>query len=269
MGYPAAQTMELEAKQLDLFCRWCSGFFEQIDLTNLFSLCPLFLCQALVRDADVMYTTGGALSNLRHLILAAQRWVPACRPMMQPAWEMVERWESLVPVRHRTPIPEALVQSLCVLAWQLKWFSWVGATLLAFYGAGRLGEILKCCREDLVLPGDVLEPPGSPVFLRLRNFKSRMRQPAKVQHMKVENRVARSLLVKIFRRLEYDAPCLDLHPVPVQETLGFPTRKAQGQKPCYCDSGCTQRRRSRVPLQAGQTNTRSSLADASQKPNHI
>ena len=90
--------------------------------------------------------------------------------MMQPAWEMVERCESLVPVRHRTLVPEALVQSLCVLSWQMKRYAWVGATILAFYGAGHLGEILRCCREDLVLPDDVVEPSGSPVFLRLRNF---------------------------------------------------------------------------------------------------
>jgi len=33
-----------------------------------------------------------------------------------------------------------------------------------------------------------------------------MRQPAKVQHMKVESKVACALLVKSFRKLDYDAP---------------------------------------------------------------
>jgi hypothetical protein len=43
----------------------------------------------------------------------------------------------------------------------MKRYAWVGATILAFYGAGRLGEMLRCCREDLVLPDDVVEPPVS------------------------------------------------------------------------------------------------------------
>ena len=122
---------------------------NDVDLAYLFATVPLYLCHALVRYADELYSSGGALGNLRHLILAAQRWIPASRPMMQPAWEMVERWESLVPVRHRTPVPEALVQSLCVLAWQMKWYAWVGATVLAFYGAGRLGEILSATERIL------------------------------------------------------------------------------------------------------------------------
>ena len=157
-----------------------------------------------------------------------------------------------------------------MLAWQLKWFSWVGATLLAFYGAGRLGEIFKCCREDLVLQGDVLEPPGSPVFLRLRNFKSRMRQPAKVQHMKVENRVACSLLVKIFRRLEYDAPLFGSTPYQYRKRWDFLLEKLRVKSHVTVTPGGLRGGAAvyRVPLQAGQTNTRSALADASQKPNH-
>ena len=185
---------------------------QQVDLTDFFSKVPGFLPYALVKYADELYSKGGALSNFRHLILAAQRWIAASRPLMQPAWDMVEKWESLVPVKHRTPIPEALVQCLSVLAWQHGWYSWVGATVVSFYGAGRLGEVLKCCREDLVLPGDVLEPPGSAVVLRLRNFKSKNRQPARVQHMKVVDEVACRLLVKIFKNLDYDAPLFGATP---------------------------------------------------------
>ena len=76
---------------------------------------------------------------------------------MAPAWEIVEKWESLCPVKHRTPVPENVVCAMCVLAWHMQWWSWVGATILSFYGAGRLGEVLRCPREDLVLPRDVFE----------------------------------------------------------------------------------------------------------------
>lgn len=82
-------------------------------------------------------------------------------------------------------MPEVVVCAMCAAAWHLEWWSWTGSTLLAFYGAGRLGEVLRCCREDLVLPQDVFEPEGAPVLLGLRSFKNQFRQAAKVQHMKV------------------------------------------------------------------------------------
>eukprot|EP00435_Cladocopium_sp_Y103_P050506 s1798_g15.t1 len=201
-----AQTLALEARQLALFCAWCRRWLGEADLDSFFSAAPQFLVAALEAYAEWLYKNAGALSNLRHLILAAQRWIPSSRPLMMPAWEMVDRWEMLVPVNHRIPIPLNVVCAMCTVAWHFGWYSWVAATVLAFFGAGRLGEVLKCCREDLVLPQDVFEEPGSPVFLRLRSFKSQFRQPAKVQHMKVVDRAASLLLAKVFRSLPLDAP---------------------------------------------------------------
>eukprot|EP00435_Cladocopium_sp_Y103_P038687 s964_g10.t1 len=202
----SGQTLALEARLLQSFCIWCSGWFGNADLEVFFSCAPKFLADALEVYAEWLYNHGGALSNLRHLILACQRWVPASRTFMSAPWDMVERWELMVPVRHRTPVPLNVVNAMCVYAWHLKWYSWVGATLLAFYGAGRLGEVLKCRREDLVLPEDVFEQLGSPVFLRLRSFKSKLRQPAKVQHMKVADPVASKLLTKIFKNMDLEEP---------------------------------------------------------------
>ena len=206
------QTLALEARQLDAFKRWCLNFMPGVDIEALFATVPQFLPWALRSFSEAMFKNGGALSNYRHLVLAAQRWVPSSRVYMMPAWEMVEKWEMLTPVNHRTPIPETLVTAMCALAWHLKWYGWVGATVLAFYGAGRLGEILRCSREDLVLPSDVLEPIGAPVFLRLRSFKSQTRQPAKVQHMKVVDATASRILTVIFRKLPLEAPLFGASP---------------------------------------------------------
>ena len=206
------QTLALEARQLDTFKRWCLNFMPGVDMEALFATVPQFLPWALRSFSEAMFKNGGALSNYRHLVLAAQRWVPSSRVYMMPAWEMDEKWEMLTPVNHRTPIPETLVMAMCALAWHLKWYGWVGATVLAFYGAGRLGEILRCSREDLVLPSDVLEPIGAPVFLRLRSFKSQTRQPAKVQHMKVVDATASRILTVIFRKLPLDAPLFGASP---------------------------------------------------------
>ena len=200
------ETRQLEAKLLSDFLVWAKLHLRSADVEDLFSRVPLFMVQSLRCYGDKMYLEGGALSNLRHLLLACQKWRPMCRPLMTSAWDLVARWEQISPVRHRLPVPEALVKAICVFGWHQRWYSFVGATLLAFYGAGRLGEILRTSREDLVLPLDVLEPPGSAIFLRLRQFKSLRRQPAKIQHMKVVDPVATKLIAKIFSKLPYDAP---------------------------------------------------------------
>ena len=198
------ETMRMEAKLLNEFLTWCGESISG-DSSELFDMVPSFLGAALRTYADLMYQRGGALSNLRHLLLAVQRWKPSCRPFLQEGWSMVARWELQVPVVHRTPIPEALMKSMCSLAWFYGWRSWVGVTILAFYGAGRLGEILKCCREDLMLAADLLEPRHRPCFLKLRSFKSLHRQPARIQHMKVSDPLACRLLHKVFQKLPMDA----------------------------------------------------------------
>lgn len=97
---------------------------------------------------------------------------------MQPAWELVNRWEHQEPVTHGVPIPEPLVRVMVVTAWLHGWYAWVAATLIAFYGGGRPGEILQCKREDLLLPIDFIEPGPT-------KFKSQTRQLARVQHLRV------------------------------------------------------------------------------------
>ncbi len=192
------ETMRMEAKLLNEFLGWCSQKITSCECGALFDVVPSFLGSALRTYADLMYQKGGALSNLRHLLLAVQRWKPACKPYLQEAWNMVARWELQVPVVHRTPIPEALVRAMCSLAWFYGWYSWVGTTILAFYGAGRLGEVIRCCREDLMLAADLLEARDRPCFLKLRSFKSLHRQPARILHMKVNDPVACKILHKVF-----------------------------------------------------------------------
>lgn len=117
---------------------------------------------------------------------------------------------------------------MCSLGWRWHWYSFVGATLLSFYGAGRLGEVLRCSREDLLLPEDLLEERGTHVFLRLRQFKSRNRQPARVQHMRVTDKAASILISKIFKKLPMDSPLFGTTPYQyrkrwdlILETLGL------------------------------------------------
>lgn len=200
------QTLALEARLLKEFLRWCSTSFSSGSAIDVFDKVPMFLASALRAYGDLMFQNGLALSNLRHLLIASQRWKPAVRPYMQIAWEIVERWEAQTPVSHRTPVPEVVVKALCALAWCFGWYAWCGATLISFYGAGRVGEVLRTARSDLILPHDNLEPPGSPCFLQLRTFKSRNRQPSKIQHMKIADPYVSKLLCRIFGGLHLDEP---------------------------------------------------------------
>lgn len=53
-------------------------------------------------------------------------------------------------------------------------------------------------RKDLLLPGDLLEEDTTSAYLLLRRSKTMNRQPAHVQHLKIESAAAVRLLVKIF-----------------------------------------------------------------------
>ena len=195
-----SQTLTLEARVLQAFVDWCKLEFRE-SCDSIFDRCPEIFVDLLKVYGDLMFQERKALSNFRHLLLAAQRWKPLCRPYMASAWELISRWEAQEPVQHRVPIPEPLVRAMIVLSWLFGWRSWSCATAIAFYGGGRLGEILKCTRQDLLLPSDFLERGVSPVFLKLTQFKSRNRQPAKVQHLRIVEKTACEILHVALRRL--------------------------------------------------------------------
>lgn len=194
----SSATLALEARELERFVSWCGLHLTAISPGELFDAVPAFLGQCLRCYGDISFQNGGALSNFRHLILACQRWKPLCWPFVYPAWELVGRWENQEPVTHRPPIPESLCKALCFLSWNFGWYDFMGVTLLAFYGGGRIGEVLKCRRHDLVLPSDTFDDDQRCAFLQLRAFKSLTRQPAKIQHMKISNYGAVRLLRAVF-----------------------------------------------------------------------
>eukprot|EP00438_Fugacium_kawagutii_P026020 Skav225717 [mRNA] locus=scaffold164:107677:112050:+ [translate_table: standard] len=193
-------TLALEARVLQSFVDWCREGLRSSPCDLVFDAAPEILAFLLQVYGDLMFQNRKALSNYRHLLLAAQRWKPLCRPYLQRAWEFVSRWEAQEPVEHRIPIPEPLVRAICVMAWARRWYAWCAATLVAFYGGGRLGEILQCTREDVLLPMDFIERGPAPVFVRLRSFKSKNRQSAKVQHLRLVETTACSILHLLVRK---------------------------------------------------------------------
>lgn len=147
---------------------------------------------------DIQFQRPGSLANFRHLVLSCQRWKPASRAHTYTAWDLVKRLEVQEPATHRPPIPYGVVTAMISVAWMHKWFTWVGVTVLAFFGGGRLREILRCRRCDLILPSDTGEEGVFSCFLELQKFKSLFRQPAKIQHMRINDKIGVKVLEKIY-----------------------------------------------------------------------
>ena len=195
-------SIALGERNWSAFMTWASSTSPQLDLWHVFTNVPVFLAHALRRYGNLQYQAGGALSNLRHLILAAQRKIPTFRPFAHVAWEMVQRWEKMEPVSHRVPVPEPMVISLAVMAWQFGWRRWACCTLITFYGIGRIGEVLAARRGHLVLPKDILEKEKKVAFLRLDSSKTSYRSGSKVQHLKITD----DIVVKLLEKTYYSVP---------------------------------------------------------------
>lgn len=197
----SAETLAMESRLLDEFLEWCGRTLKTLEARVLFDMVPGFAAQCLRSYGDLCFQQKLSLANFRHLLIGFQRWKPHIKPFLAAAWDLVKRWELQQPVTHRLPVPQGIVQAMCVMAWHRGWFDWVGLTLLAYYGAGRVGEVIRCRRFDLILPCDTIGEKLPAAFLQLRFFKSYFRQGARVQHMKISDEPVVKLLSSIYQKL--------------------------------------------------------------------
>lgn len=195
-------SIALGERNWNAFMMWAADASPGLDLWKIFTTVPVFLAHAIRRYGNLQYQAGGSLSNLRHLVLAAQRKIPTFRPFAHISWEMVQRWEKMEPVCHRVPVPEPLVISLVVMAWNFGWRRWACCTLVTFYGIGRIGEVLAARRGHLILPKDILETKKNVAYLRLDSSKTSYRSGSKVQHLKVTD----DIVVKLLEKTYYNVP---------------------------------------------------------------
>ena len=155
---------------------------------------------ALRAYGNELYSTGGSKHSFRYTLVGAQREIVTLRGNLGPAWELLSRWEAVEPVVHRTPVPEALLKAMVTVGWLRGFQRWAGCALLAFYGVARIGEVLACRREQLVLPDDLCMATSA-VFLRLDSSKTSLRGRPKIQHIRVDDAAAMELLTVAFSGL--------------------------------------------------------------------
>lgn len=196
-------SLQLGDSRWRLFYAWSKRYFTACEPLDLYLKVPILLAHAVRRYGDEEFMSNGSLSYYRHLVLAALRKVPTMRPYVAICWGLATRWACVEPVQHRAPVPERLTEALASLSYMMGWRRWTGVLLLCYYGVARAGEVLLCKRKDLLLPGDLLEEDNSAAaYLLLRRSKTMNRQPAHVQHLKIESTAAVRLLVKIFGEAE-------------------------------------------------------------------
>ncbi len=148
-----------------------------------------------------MYNQGMPMYLFRHLVVLCQQQYPAERHQITTAWELLARWELVQPVTHRPPLPKPLLDAFVCLALSWGWARWAAVTMLAFHGACRVGEPLRACRRDLILPEEAgLE--SEIVFLNIAAPKPGRRGKGKTQHTKITDLSAVRLAVAVFSHLQ-------------------------------------------------------------------
>eukprot|EP00435_Cladocopium_sp_Y103_P029655 s4131_g7.t1 len=167
-------TLVIQNRVWRKFDDWLRERFSAEACAQVF-LCPMIAAQMLRQYGLHCFETGGAMYELRHLLVAAGRQFPLVKPVLGPAWDVLARWEEISPVQHRIPLPEILFKAMFTVAVFKGWKRWAATLLLGYEGIARIGEVLQALRRDLVLPSDLFECDHMAAFLRVRKPKSRRR----------------------------------------------------------------------------------------------
>ena len=170
------------------FRRWCENSLSREAFTDL-SATPATLCVLIEMYGRHLFSAGKSLYILRQLVTYAQREQPSLRGQLGSCWQLITRWSSLEPLRHRTPLPLIIFQAMVAVSLIWKWTRWASVTMLAYEGICRPGEPLKalekiyCCQWTWLWKGltcaifalSVRREGGVVLVLfNIQNCKSRM-----------------------------------------------------------------------------------------------
>lgn len=136
------ETVAIGLQHWNKFLAWLGDTLDSIVVDSLWAN-PGLMATFLAAYGRYWYGVGGALFNLRHLYIYAQRENPLLRGHLQEAWNVITKWEELEPVEHRRPIPVALLNAMVVIALNWNWIRVASVLMIAFYGCCRP---VKCSR---------------------------------------------------------------------------------------------------------------------------
>eukprot|EP00438_Fugacium_kawagutii_P003415 Skav211329 [mRNA] locus=scaffold3120:27024:31484:+ [translate_table: standard] len=207
----SSRTQALQARIWSWFVGWLRETMSSAAVETLVNQ-PYTLVLLVKEFGNHLFSSGKSLYILRHLVVYVQKNYLDARPYMSICWDLVQRWETLEPPIHRTPLPCALLQAMVVVSLNWSWNKFAGILCLAFYGIMRPGEALKGKRRDLVLPEDLLLENTEKCYFRISEPKSRRRGKGRVQHASIHSSLVTVFLSKVFGSLEREQ---FLYPVSV------------------------------------------------------
>jgi len=199
------KTVELHSRALESFDSWLEVNGTGLSV-NMLVHAPS-VCDMLVAEfGRWCFRNLKPLYSYLMLITAIMRVHVHMKTHLSLSWNVATNWRIKEPVLHRLPIPTALAKALFALSHLCGFQRFAGCAMLAFYGPGRIGEVLKCKRKDLVLPSDMLFEPRDMVLLQFLKPKSRFRGGAHVQHLSIKDQTVGLALEQIFSPLSKDEP---------------------------------------------------------------
>ena len=182
------------------FHRWCLRYVSEEAFVSLSSQ-EVTIGPMVEAFGKFLFAEGQSIYILRQLVTYIQRHAPRLRGGLVEPWQLIQKWERIEPMNHRTPMPRVIYQAMVATALLWGWYKWSGICVLAFEGLCRPGEPLAAFRSDLLLSSDfVVEDPAT-VFLRIANPKGRRRGVGLVQHTKISDLAVAKFLQFAFGNL--------------------------------------------------------------------
>ena len=138
-----------------------------------------------------------------YAITAAQDQFPACKPLMNVAWQIDRKWQLHEPGVCRAVLPEVVIKAIACLSALWGWKNWTALFLLGFAAMLHPSEMLKnLCRQDLVFPSD-LHSSTFAMYIRVRDPKTA--RFARRQHSRVDDSSVIRIAQAVFGNLPLTA----------------------------------------------------------------
>ena len=201
------------------FHRWCLRYVSEEAFVSLSSQ-EVTIGPMVEAFGKFLFTEGQSIYILRQLVTYIQRHAPRLRGGLVEPWQLIQKWERIEPMNHRTPMPRVIYQAMVATALLWGWYKWSGICVLAFEGLCRPGEPLAAFRSDLLLSSDLVVEDPATVFLRIANPKGRRRGVGLVQHTKISDLAVAKFLQFAFGNLKQVRAFVWRLPVLLSKKMG-------------------------------------------------
>ena len=101
------RTLELQNKIWAWFVRWLHEQLQTAVVRDVLRQ-PGLLSSFIKEFGNHLFRNGKSLYVLRHLVVFVQKNMVGAREFLAPCWALINKWEVIEPITHRTPDPQQL-----------------------------------------------------------------------------------------------------------------------------------------------------------------